>query len=429
MGLVVNKLLLAYKNKPNFLEDIVLNAKPSLLSILNFIKKVAIDKGYASPEQLTKNTEEYVQSRKDSGVEVTGNILSQYGFGSTSKPGAYDRYTPFRNNPDADFLVTGMPFGTVQASCNPFKESRSLKGINLGEIKDQVLLDFKSELEKQILPFRTIKRIAEKEATKDSVGFTSRDMMALYGSMPSYNPETQSINGYDFLVANSGGHKCITNISGINFMYSGYDKPYTKDLPKESIPIAFYEGQNTFIKDIKQKLLRFRKLSEKQIQSAISGMKREGIDTESLMNQKQERGYLDLVKEIKDRFVDILNEMMGSKNENITENHNKKDVMSLLKKHIKKEKTLNENDWSYIIRKVDGVIDNKGQWEHPGKCTMIESNTITMKNVNYPLVGIDNTGHMKFMLPNMNYKFPGEKVFEIPCMGKHKNLAIELLRL
>jgi hypothetical protein len=37
MGLVVNKLLLAYKNKPNFLEDIVLNAKPSLLSILNFI--------------------------------------------------------------------------------------------------------------------------------------------------------------------------------------------------------------------------------------------------------------------------------------------------------------------------------------------------------------------------------------------------------
>ena len=31
-----------------------------------------------------------------------------------------------------------------------------------------------------------------------------------------------------------------------------------------------------------------------------------------------------------------------------------------------------------------------------------------MKNVNYPLVGIDNTGHMKFMLPNMNYKFPGK---------------------
>ncbi len=429
MGLVVNKLLLAYKNKPNFLEDIVLNAKPSLLSILNFIKKVAVEKGYASPEQLTKNTEEYVQSRKDSGVEITGNILSQYGFGSTTKPGAYDRYTPFRNNPDADFLVTGMPFGSVQASCNPFKESRALKGINLGEIKDQVLLDFKPELEKQILTFRTIKRIAEKEATKESVGFTSKDMMALYGSMPSYDPNTQSINGYDFLVANSGGHKCITNISGINFMYSGYDKPYTKDLPKDAIPIAFYEGDNSFIKDIKQKLLRFRKLSEKQIQAAISGMKREGIDTEALMNQKQGRGYLDLVKEMKDRFVDILNQKMISDNETINENFDKKDVLTLLKKHITKKHILSENEWDFIFRKLNCVFDNRGQWDHPEKCTLIESNTITMKNVYYPLVGIDDTGHMKLMLPEKDYKFPGNIVFEIPVEGKYKKLALELLKI
>jgi hypothetical protein len=389
---------------------------------------VAIEKGYASPEQLTKNTEDYVQSRKDSGVKVTGNILSQYGFGSTTKPGAYDRYTPFRNNPDADFLVTGMPFGTVQASCNPFKESRALKGINLGEIKDQVLLDFKPELEKQILPFRTIKRIAEKEATKESVGFTSRDMMALYGSMPSYNPETQSINGYDFLVANSGGHKCITNISGINFMYSGYDKPYTKDLPKEAIPIAFYVGQNTFIKDIKQKLLRFRKLSEKQIQAAISGMKREGLDTEALMNQKPERGYLDLVKEIKDRFVDILNEIMGSKNENITENYNIKNVESLLKNHIKGVEKLTKSEWNYIMEKLNCVTDDRGQWDHPEKCTMIESNSITMKNVPYPLLGIDDTGNTKLMLPEKSYNFPGNRVFEIPLQGKYKNIGLQLLK-
>ena len=35
MGLVVNKLLLAYKNNPNFLEKLVMDSKPSLLSILN----------------------------------------------------------------------------------------------------------------------------------------------------------------------------------------------------------------------------------------------------------------------------------------------------------------------------------------------------------------------------------------------------------
>ena len=123
-------------------------------------------------------------------------------------------------------------------------------------------------------------------------------MMALYGTMPSYDSKTQSINGYDFLLANSGGHKCITNISGINFLYSGYDKPYTKDIDKEALPIAFYEGNNTFIKDVKQKLLRFRKLSEKQVQAAINGMKREGIDTEELVNVKPSRTYQDLVKDM-----------------------------------------------------------------------------------------------------------------------------------
>ena len=426
MGLVVNKLLLAYKNKPNFLENIVLNAKPSLLSILNFIRKEASEKGYATPDILTKNKEAYVQSRKESGVKKTGSVLSQYGFGSTTKPGAYDRYTPFRNNPDADFLVTGMPMGMVQASCNPFKESRTLKGINLGEIKDQVLLDFKPELEKQILTFKTIKKIAERETTKDSVGFTSRDMMALYGSMPSYNPDNQSINGYDFIIANSGGHKCITNISGINFLYSGFDKPYTKDLPKETLPIAFYNGQNSFIKDIQQKLLRFKKLSEKQIEMGLMAMKREGINIESLMDQKPTRGFLDLVKEIQDRFVNILNEKINS--ENINESVNRNDVETLLKKHISGGNILTNSEWKYIMEKLKCVVDNRGQWDHPEKCTMIESNSITMKNVPYPLLGIDDTGHTKLMLPEKNYKFPGNNVFEIPLQGKYKSLGIELLK-
>jgi biotin operon repressor len=48
-------------------------------------------------------------------------------------------------------------------------------------------------------------------------------------------------------------------------------------------------------------------LSEKQVQAAINGMKREGIDIESLANQKSGRTYSDLVKEMKDLFVEILN--------------------------------------------------------------------------------------------------------------------------
>jgi len=313
MGLVVNKLLLAYKNNKlngrNFLEYLVMNCEPSLENLYNTITKIAKEQGYATVETMTQNQEKFIESRKKEGViEKTGNVISQFGLGSMRK-GSYDRYVPFSIYPDADFLVTGLggQVGMVQASCNPFKEERALKGINLGEIKDEVLEMFKPELEKEILSFRIIKRISEREATPESVGFTSKDMMALYGKMPSFDPEKQTINGYDFLMANSGGHKCITNISGINFLYSGYDKPYTKDLPAETLPIAFYEGGNNFIKDIRQKLLRFRKLSEKQIEVALNQMRREGIDVENVPNQKEARTYSDLVREMKDAFVDVLN--------------------------------------------------------------------------------------------------------------------------
>ena len=309
MGLVVNKLLLAYKNNPNFLEDLVMKSKPSLLSILTNIRKMAKDQGFATIETMTQNQEKFLQARqKEGAIEKTGNVISQFGLGSMRK-GSYDRYVPFRLHPDADFLVTGLggQVGMVQASCNPFKEDRALKGINLGEIKDDVLNIFKPELEKQILSFRIIKKIAEREATPESVGFTSKDMMALYGKMPSFDNEKQTINGYDFLRANSGGHKCITNISGVNFIYSGYDSPYTKDLPNELLPIVNYDGNNNFIKDVRQKLLKFRKLSEKQIEVALNQMKKEGIDIENTSDKKIGRTYSNLVMDMKNTFVDILN--------------------------------------------------------------------------------------------------------------------------
>jgi hypothetical protein len=36
-------------------------------------------------------------------------------------------------------LVIAWPLGLVQASCNPFKGERQLKGVNLGEIAQEVL--------------------------------------------------------------------------------------------------------------------------------------------------------------------------------------------------------------------------------------------------------------------------------------------------
>ena len=332
MGLVVNKLLLAYKNKPRFLEEIVLNAQPSLLSILNNIRQQALEKGFASPEQMTKNKEDYVQSRKEGGVEKYGNILTQYGFGGTSKAGAYDRYTPFRNNPDADFIVTGMPFGGVQASCNPFKKDRALKGVNLGEIKDEVLDELSGELKNVKVTFGDIKRVAEIEAEYKSVGFTLKDLMAIYGDFPSFKVDGGdklleilddiskklyrtlsdkqkalfdkiSLNALDTIKANSGGHKCITNISGINFIYRNNKKdPRLDDIPQELLPIATYSGDDTFLKDIKEKLLKWGKLSDKQIEVAMSKIQKTSPD----IDQTPKKTYVELVKQIQNKFVEIL---------------------------------------------------------------------------------------------------------------------------
>jgi hypothetical protein len=286
MGLVVNKLLLAFKNKPGFLEEIVLNANPSLLSILNNIRGQMLEKGYANVENLEKNKENYVQTMKTSpNVKVDGNIIVQYGGGNMMKPGSYDRYTPFRNNPEADFIVIAWPLGLVQASCNPFKKERSLKGVNLGEIKDEVLGKWESQLKERNIPLSTIKWISEsgKDFGPESVGFTYKDFRALYGDKFKSNDgedfmeqietamskpfsdltddeinllDNVTVNAWDIIVSNSGGHKCITNISGLNYMGRSKRPPQGKNK---------YSGDNDeaayvkFTKMIQQEFVRVLK--------------------------------------------------------------------------------------------------------------------------------------------------------------------------
>ena len=341
MGLMVNKLLLAYKNKPRFLEEIVLNAQPSLLSILNNIRRQADERGLATPEEMTQNQEDYLQKRKEGGVETFGNIITQYGIGSVFKAGSYDRYTPFRNNPNADFLVTGFPLGMVQASCNPFKKDRALKGVNLGEIKDEVLEHFSNELSKQKVTFGDLKRIAETSAEYKSVGFTFKDMMAIYGNSPSLQIEGGSklkeilssisdrlykdlsqkqkelldkvyVNGLDVIKANSGGHKCITNISGINYLYRNKKDPRLDDVSDELIPIANYFGDNKFLNDIREKLLKYGRLSDRQIEVALNQIEKEkGVEE----TQAKDKSYVDLLKEIQNYFVQLLREKVDQSNE------------------------------------------------------------------------------------------------------------------
>jgi hypothetical protein len=57
---------------------------------------------------------------------------------------------------------------------------------------------------------------------------------------------------------------------------------------------------------------------------------------------------------------------------------------------------------------------------------MIPSNNITMKQVPYQVLGIDDIGHMKVMHPEQNYTFPGSKVFEIPRTPEWQTMIMQL---
>ena len=67
--------------------------------------------------------------------------------------------------------------------------------------------------------------------------------------------------------------------------------------------------------------------------------------------------------------------------------------------------------------KQGGIVDPMGQWAHPGEVTTIPSNDITMKGVDYDVLGVSDTGDTKLMKPGKNYKFKGNSVTEYPKGG------------
>jgi len=291
MGFVVNKLLLAFKNRKGFLESLVMDSEPSLLSILNNIKNWMKQTNAPAPEELQYNADDYAESMKSfRNLEYENGIILQYGGGDMRRPGSYDRYTPFRTYPDADFLIMAWPMGLLQVSCNPFKKERGLKGVNLGEIAQEVLSKWEGKLKKRIVPLSTIKWISETAVGPESIGFTFKDFDALYGEKLMFmdggeevldqiktmmdTPFSEltedqrqmldkiGVNAWDLLQSMSGGHKCITNISGLNYL--GRAKrpptgPYRYDPAKEDAPYVRY---------LKTLATEFRTLLQKKIRDS-----------------------------------------------------------------------------------------------------------------------------------------------------------------
>ena len=65
------------------------------------------------------------------------------------------------------------------------------------------------------------------------------------------------------------------------------------------------------------------------------------------------------------------------------------------------------------------IYDPRGQWDYPGQITKIPGGNITMQDVNYPVLGIDNFGNQQMMYPGMDYTFPNaDNVTEYPQMKR-----------
>jgi hypothetical protein len=267
MGLVVNKMLLAYKNKQGFLETVVKECQPSLVNMFTVIRKIATDNKYGI-ENIIKNSENYInsQSKDKKMVEISdyedirslrsgqyvlmGNILIQYDGGNLFK-GGYDRYTPFKNVPEAEYLIMGWSMGLIQVSKNPFKKGSNK--FNLGEIAENILKRYKNKLSDIFITFGQIKAEYEKSIkSHDAFGFLVDDFFATFGKNIKVskwgkdnkdivnnigNKKYKELTGeekgilsnyavtlYDIVLAQSGGHKDITNLSNLNFAYENTDK-------------------------------------------------------------------------------------------------------------------------------------------------------------------------------------------------------------
>jgi mannitol/fructose-specific phosphotransferase system IIA component (Ntr-type) len=354
MGFVVNRLLLAYKNKRitvkslngkhnhinrNILECLAIDSNASLHSMFSNLRhyinsaKTSDKLGrLATPEEIKTNLSDYIERMKNySFIEdpETGetteydpangrhkylsrqgakigkgvhydedyNIISQYGGGSMIKPGSYDRYVPFKNHPDANFICIVWPMGLVQVSCNPFKEKK-LKDINLGEIAKEVLAKHESLLSRYYISLESVKKEFEtsqdwKQMKKaegedyEGVGFKFTDLEAFYAdcvfkkvdktvmkvNIKEENGMEEAMNTiysdltddqktllsglkipvWELIIRNSGGHPSITNISGLQFMK--YNKEMMKIVYKTEKYVEVLKTiAKEFINNLKEKI-------------------------------------------------------------------------------------------------------------------------------------------------------------------------------
>jgi hypothetical protein len=266
MGFVVNRLLLAHKNKRitvqskdgkrnhinrNLLECLLLDSSPNLYSIFNNLSHYILNAKtsdklgrLATPEEVAKNLADYIErmkTYKDKTFDDDYKIIQQYGGGDMMKPGSYDRYVAFKNTPESEFICIIWPMGLIQVSCNPYKEKK-LEDINLGEITKEVLVKYESVFKRYFISLEAIKQVYEtsqdwksmQKALGESyvgVGFRFSDLEAFYVDC-IYNKKDEKVSNI------------LNKVAEIDFV--AVDEDYQK------IKVLITIGENTYAFSIRE---------------------------------------------------------------------------------------------------------------------------------------------------------------------------------
>lgn len=375
MGFVVNRLLLAYKNKRitvkskdgkrdhinrNFLECLLLDSSPNLYSMYNNIQHYITSARtsdrlgkLATPEDLATNLGNYIgrmKTYKDKSYDENYKIIQQYGGGDMMKPGSYDRYVVFKNTPDSEFLCIIWPMGLIQVSCNPFKEKK-LQDINLGEIAKEVLGKYESVFKRYFISLEAIKQVYETSQDwnqmqkaigeeYDGIGFKFSDLEAFYMDC-IYNKLDKVVNilnkvvEIDFVSVDDvyENIKIIVNYNTNNYIFNIKETELLKDFINDAIN-ADVDRYSDLIGDVPSS--SESKISSKQIEGAKNNITNY-LKSEKLIVSKRDK--ITVFEGLKDTKI---KEAMDTNYSDLT--YQQKNYLSSLKIPL----------WELIIRNSGG---------------------------------------------------------------------------
>lgn len=175
MAFVINRVVLAFKNKDNTMTDIVKNSKPSLISVYQeTMKKVGGTEKY---KELENNLKDYIaQMETYDKIEYKDGVIIQKDIGNARKIGSYNRYLTFDKYKEADFRIFAiMMLGFLQVSGNPFK--KKIEYIDLGALVDDVLKEYEPYFMKKLVSLYSLKKNYAQKTTAESIDF---DFNAMY---------------------------------------------------------------------------------------------------------------------------------------------------------------------------------------------------------------------------------------------------------